>query len=241
MGKRGWRWPDGTQVLDGPGHGPSELARARLRTGPVTVRRALGEARDRRRLVPVADRFAARPGSAAAVRARPADRLTGRRAGERPVLRSDGRGRAAGRRGPGYVRAAAESRGHRPDAAVARGRCVSIRPGSRPGPPGLGRGREIRPWRRGPLRTSRRPRIRSTWRPGTCCCSRTTCRCPGCSRWSSAGPTGPRGGRAGGSGRRGPPASISGCRSPRTGSPACSRTGGSCPGRAAPPRTGRCR
>ena len=68
MGKHGWRWPDGTQVLDGPGHGPSELARAGLRTGPVTIRRALGEARDRRWLVPAADRFAARPGSAAAVR-----------------------------------------------------------------------------------------------------------------------------------------------------------------------------
>ena len=69
MGKGGWRWPDGTQVLDGPGHSPSELARAGLRAGPVTVRRALAQARDRRRLVPVPDRFAARPGSAAAVTA----------------------------------------------------------------------------------------------------------------------------------------------------------------------------
>jgi len=76
MGKHGWRWPDGTQVLDGPGHGPSELARARLRAGHVTVERAPGETRGRRRLVPVAGRFAARSRHDAAVLAAAAYRLT---------------------------------------------------------------------------------------------------------------------------------------------------------------------
>ena len=65
--------------------------------------------------------------------------------------------------------------------------------------PGCGRRPGIRPWPHGRRRTSRRPGTRSTWPPGTCCCSSTTCRCRGCCRWSSAGPTGPRGGRAGGS------------------------------------------
>ena len=46
------------------------------RLGSVTVRRAPGKARGRRPLVPVADRFAARPGSAAEVHSGPADRLT---------------------------------------------------------------------------------------------------------------------------------------------------------------------
>src|SRR5260370_7544553 len=76
MSNRGWRWPDGTQVLDGPGHGPSELARAGLRAGHVTVRPPLGEARDRRALVPIAAGRAARPGRAAALHSAPPAPLT---------------------------------------------------------------------------------------------------------------------------------------------------------------------
>jgi DNA ligase D-like protein (predicted 3'-phosphoesterase) len=37
MDKRGWRWPDGRRILDGPGHGPAELDRARLQAGKLAA------------------------------------------------------------------------------------------------------------------------------------------------------------------------------------------------------------
>jgi hypothetical protein len=78
MDKRGWKWANDRRILDGPGHGPAELGRARLQAGKLAAAPVAGEVRDRRPLVPDGTKVAARPGGAALVHATAADGLTGR-------------------------------------------------------------------------------------------------------------------------------------------------------------------
>ena len=43
MGRRGWRWPDDRRILDGPGHGPAELGRARLQAANLAAAQELSQ------------------------------------------------------------------------------------------------------------------------------------------------------------------------------------------------------